>query len=265
MFPKKYFRKIAIFSVVLMLLIVGTFYLRASNYSVYASNLIWDKTHIPLISTFISPQNTNLNFEIGNYYFGGGAYDLKKAEKYYRKILEVNPLFPLAHYQIARIEFVAGNLYYALDEINKEIEINPDFKRSYYVRGLINGYNGDLKNAASDFKEFLKWKKESWAGWNDLSWVYFTEGDYKNAKYAAIQGLVYFPQNPWLLNSYGVALINLGEKDKAREVLIKAKEILSNMTENDWGVAYPGNNPDVYKNGFESMKNSVEKNLKLTE
>ncbi|MDI9355336.1 MAG: hypothetical protein QM532_04205 [Cyanobium sp. MAG06] len=37
------------------------------------------------------------------------------------------------------------------------------------------------------------------------------------------------------------------------------------MTERDWGVAYPGNDPAIYSKGLEAMKKSINDNLKLLE
>jgi len=150
-----------------------------------------------------------------------------------------------------------------MQEINKELELHPDYKRSYYVRGLINGYNGNLRDAESDFKEFLKWKPESWAGNNDLAWIYFQQGKYAEARDTARAGLKVAPGNPWLLNALGVSLLNTGDKSAAKDAFIKALEVIEIMDEKDWGAAYPGNDPSIYREGFSKMKESIEQNLQL--
>jgi tetratricopeptide (TPR) repeat protein len=207
--------------------------------------------------------NPDAAFDSGNYYFGGGAYDLNKAEKYYKKTLELDSNYAGANYQIARIYFIRGQFNMALTYINKEIELYPDFKRSLYVRGLIYGYSSRLAEAEEDFKDFLRWKPESWAGHNDLAWVYFQEGKYEEARDTALAGLVIMPNNPWLLNSLGVALLNLGDKDGAKQAFNGALKIVGSMNENSWGAAYPGNDPAIYEGGYAKMKESMEANLKL--
>ena len=122
----------------------------------------------------------------------------------------LDPRLEISHYQLARIYFINSNFSSALAEINTEISLFPDFKRSYYVRGLIYGYTNKLDKAVDDFKIFLEWKSESWAGHNDLAWVYFMKGDYKNSAATARDGLRYNPGNVWLNNSLGVALLNDG-------------------------------------------------------
>ncbi len=224
---------------------------------------VWSNTRLAPIATTLAPRDAALRFEIGNYYFGGGAYDTTKAESYYRKALELDPNLQGPHYQLARIYFVQGDFYTAETEINKEMELHPDYKRSHYVRGLIYGYSGRLAEAGAEFKQFLKWKPDSWAGNNDLAWIYFQEGKYAEARDTARVGLTIAPENPWLLNALGVALLNLDDKNGAKEAFTKALAVLGSMSEQDWGKAYPGNSPEIYDDGLAKMKESIEQNLKL--
>ena len=232
-------------------------------YFVADAETVWRATRFAPLAALRAPHDAALRFAIGNYYFGGGAYDTKKAKEYFKKSLEIDPKIAGAHYQIARIHFIRGDFYEAVDEINKEIKLYPDFKRSYYVRGLIYGYAKEPDKAIADFKTFLEWKPESWAGHNDLAWVYFMEGDYKNSADTAREGLVYSPNNVWLLNSLGVALLNEGKLAEAKEALTKAQAVAEAMTPADWGRSYPGNNPSVYGDGLDAMRASIKRNLDL--
>ena len=243
--------------VILLLVVIG------ATRKTSAGMFLWTNTKIAPLATLVSPNDARLQFEIGNYYFGGGAYDITKAQGYFERALEINPQIQGAHYQLGRTYFIQSAFYDALREINKELELHPDFKRSYYMRGLIYGYTKHYAEAESDFQEFLKWKPESWAGHNDLAWIYFQEGKYKEAAETAQEGLEIAPSNPWLLNSLGVALLNTGEKKEAKEAFTKTLAILNAMSPKDWGMAYPGNNPQIYGEGFSKMKEFVEANLKL--
>ncbi|KKW19729.1 MAG: Tetratricopeptide TPR_1 repeat-containing protein [Parcubacteria group bacterium GW2011_GWA2_51_10] len=232
-------------------------------FALSAGSTIWQYTRSASLATLRSPHDAALRFEIGNYYFGAGAYDLKKAEKYFRETLELDAEFQGSHYQLARVYFIRGDFYDALREINEEIQMYPDNKRSNYVRGLIYGYTGKLPKAEADFQEFLEWKPDSWAGHNDLAWIYFQRGKYQEAVDAAAEGLRIAPYNPWLLNSEGVSLLNIGDKKGARAAFERALMILESMSPEDWGRAYPGNDPNVYQTGFDSMKSAIQKNLQL--
>src|SRR3990172_10167699 len=110
----------------------------------------------------------------GNFYFNGGAYDLEKAERAFQRAVRIEPGILWGHYQLARIYFVKGNFDKAIEEINKELEANPENLRSLYVRGLIYGYRnqfGDLELVENDFRRFTYWAPSEWAGYNDLAWI----------------------------------------------------------------------------------------------
>jgi tetratricopeptide (TPR) repeat protein len=224
---------------------------------------LWRDFHTDSVAPAFDRTDPELFFEIGNYYFGGGAYDTQKAEKYFRAALALDPNMEGPHYQLARINFIHSDFNDAASEINKEIELHPDFGRSHYVRGLIYGYSGRLLEAETEFRKFLNWKPDSWAGNNDLAWIYFQEGKYAEALEVARAGLAITPNNPWLLNSLGVALLNTNDKKGAKEAFIGALTFLNAMTEREWGAAYPGNDPNIYGNGFSKMKESIAENLKL--
>lgn len=202
-------------------------------------------------------------FQRGNYYFSNNEYDLNKAQNRYEWALKIYPQAQGPHYQMARIYFLKNDFDGALKEINLEIEKFPDFKRSYYVRGLINGYAKHFPQAISDFEEFLEWDAGSWAAHNDLAWIYFQTGDYRNAEKVSRAGLEQNPDNPWLLNSLGTALLNLDRKSEAKEALESALKQTEKLTPADWQKAYPGNNPVITKEALRKMIDSIEFNLKL--
>ena len=214
---------------------------------------------------FFSASRANFYFNMGNHFFGGGAYDLAKAEKYYDKVVQINPELPRLNYQMARLEFIRGDFFSAISHINKEIELFPEYKRSHYVRGLVYGFKGNYDLAISDFKEFLIWKPESWAGHNDLAWLYFQKGDIKAVESQARLGLEYNPNNPWLENIYGVALLNLERKEESRLALKSSLENFERIGPKEWGGAYPGNDPRIYKKGYEETLKAIRENLSLAE
>lgn len=207
--------------------------------------------------------SANYFFFIGNYYFSPKAYNLNYAEKMYQVAIKTNSEMPGVHYQLARIYFLRGRFDLARDTINREIEKYPEFKRSLYVRGLINGYDGKMQEAADDFTEFLKWKPSSWAAHNDLAWVYFQVGDFDKVLSLADDGLKYNPENPWLLNTKGLALYNLDRKEEAGEYLTRALEETEKLSPEDWKAAYPGNDPRFSAQGLKQMLEAVKLNKNL--
>jgi len=114
-----------------------------------------------------------------------------------------------------------------------------------------------------DFKKFLEWDPINWAIYNDLAWVYFSQGNYAKVVDMAKQGLELFPDNPWLLNMHGVGLMNLGMKEEAHDQFTKALKKASLLTVDDWHTAYPGNHPDVAEKGLSEMRKSIKENINL--
>lgn len=224
---------------------------------------VWKQARLGALASWLAPHDAELAFAIGNYHFGGGAYDIEKALSYYERALALEPELQGAHYQRGRVYFIKREFQLAISDFNRELELYPDYKRTYYVRGLVYGYQKNYPAAAADFKAFLATKPDSWAGYNDLAWVYFQEGKYADARDAARAGLATDEGNPWLLNSLGVALLNLGEKEGAKETLERAARIAESMSPSDWGNAYPGNDPRIYAEGLAKMKASIRANLEL--
>ena len=181
----------------------------------------------------------------------------------FEKAIALDEKLPLAHYQLSRVYFIAGDQVSALKEINKEIEYYPDFSRSHYIRGLVYGYSNQLDLAVLDFKSFIEKNPTTWAGYNDLAWIYFQQGDFQNSYSAAIDGLKQAPGNPWLLNSVGISLKNMGNVVAAKVAFTTALQNMNALTANSWGKAYPGNDPDFYQKGFSNMKKTIEDNLAL--
>ena len=207
--------------------------------------------------------NAKILYMLGNRHLGGeGTYDLKKAEEFYTKAIEQNEKLLFVHYQRARVYFLTTRYQLAIDEVNREILNNPNFSRTYYLRGLIYGYDRKLPEAASDFTEFILREPDEWAGYNDLAWILFQLGEYQGVK-EAMEQILPRTKNAWLLNAYGVALLNLDEYENALTALLEAKDLSSRMTPEMWGSAYTGNVPIIYQTGLEEMRRNIDENIEI--
>lgn len=230
-------------------------------------SMLWSTLHIPAVALFFH-NDAVLAIEIGNFYFnvyGDGVYDLEKAGHYFERALALDPRVPDAWHQLARIDFLNGKFDDALYKINKQIDLHEDsFMASYYIRGLIYGYRKEFKKAEEDFLVFLEWSPRNWAAHNDLAWIYFQNEEYQKTADMAQRGLAYTPNNAWLLNMKGIALLNLEEKDTARSLFGRALSEAKLLTPADWELAYPGNDPRVAKQGLAEIITAIEFNLRLT-
>lgn len=215
----------------------------AFSFPSIAARIIWQSTHNFSATFFLRPADAALLFKIGNYYFNGGAYDLAKAQQGFEEAIKADKNYLGPHYQLARIYFLKADYKTAQSLINEEIRLQPDLKRSYYIRGLINAYSGNLEEAARDFLVFLEFDPQSWAAHNDLAFVYWKLGDYQKMKETAQKGLALNPGNAWLSLTLENALFNLGRYQEALNVLESAESAIKSLSREAWQKAYPGHNP----------------------
>ncbi len=212
----------------------------------------------------LNPHNPDTFFAIGENFFGQGRiYDPSRAEAAYARAVALRPDFMEAHYQLGRVYFIQGRFTPAIMEMTTVMRLNPDFKKTYYMYGLIQGYNANYSEAIYGFTEFIKRDDFNWAGYNDLAWVYFLQGDYEKARDTSKKGLERAHNNPWLHNLYGAALMNLGSNTEAQASFELALEQTELLTPARWGGAYPGNDPRLYPLGLDEMKTSIQENLAL--
>lgn len=252
----------------LMFFLAGMFFnVLVFQYKTEMTLFVWHTFHtLPEVMLFTNADAT-IAVEIGNYYFNvyeNGVYDLEKAQRYFEHALLLDPLIPDAWHQLSRIDFLNGDFDSALYKINKQIEIHGDsFMASYYIRGLIYGYMDEFKKAEENFLVFLEWDPINWATHNDLAWVYFQGGRYEKALEIAHKGLSISPANVWLLNMKGLALLNLGHLNEAREFFEQALSGTVFLTKDSWHRAYPGNDPGIAGQGLREMREAIEKNISL--
>lgn len=222
------------------------------------------------------------DFELAEYYFnhgGEGEYDLAKARKHYGLVIinadeggidasEVHQSW----YQLGRIDFLEGKFDAAIYKFNRLLDLYGEvIPNVHYMLGLTYGYKArkndsdeDWQAGADAFSTFIDFAPESPWPRVDLAWIYFSQGKYEEMKPVLEKGLEYRPDNPWLLNMYGLALLNTDNKEEAGNYFAKAKESASLLTEEDWGQSYPGNNPEIWGEGLAEFRSIIEHNLELS-
>jgi lipoprotein NlpI len=218
------------------------------------------------------------SFEIGQYYFNHdedpeGPYDIKKAQEYFRHAVEEDPEGnEQAWYQLGRTQFIEGDFVSALQSFDSQIHyFGTTVPNVYYMIGLTYGYQArqnasleDWGRAENAFLQFIEFAP--YAPWSrvDLAWIYFSQGKFEAMKAPLEEGLSYEPNNPWLLNMYGLMLLNTGDKELAFEAFIKAKDQAQKLSVEDWGRAYPGNSPQAWEQGLSEFRSIIEKNIILS-
>jgi Tfp pilus assembly protein PilF len=189
-------------------------------------------------------------------------YDVDRAQALFEKTVQLDPKYPMAHHELARIYFLRNELDVAQLQIDKELEVNkhPD-PASYYVRALIEGYSANYSTAEKDYEMYFKVTPANWAGINDYSWVLLKDNKPAQAHAALTWGLKNWPTNPWLLSNDATALYELGRYADAATMAKKAKPFVDELTVQDWLIAYPGNDPTLAQAGLDNFKQTTQTDL----
>lgn len=221
-------------------------------------------------------------FEKGGYYFDSarpGTYDPALARDFYSRVIRDesertnDAEVVMAWYQLGRIDFIEGRFDAAIYKFNHVINnLDAGLDSAYYMLGLAHGYKAKFTGIAAEwersaraFETFLERRPESPWGRTDLAWVYFAEGRYEKMLPVLEEGLAYEPDNPWLLNMHGLALLNLDRPEEALASLEKAEALVDGLSTQDWGRAYPGNDPGTWHIGLASFQEAVAKNRELAQ
>lgn len=191
-------------------------------------------------------------------------YDMGRAEYYFNKAISIDPHYPAAYHELARIAFLKNDLYVAHVYINKELDVNPSpSPATYYIRALIKAYRKDYLGAAGDYEIYFTKTPANWAGMNDYAWVLLQANLPDRALEALDWALAEWPDNAWLLNNRATALYELGRYEESVRDALAAKPSVEALTVADWLTAYPGNDPLIAPQGLAAFKEAASQNLAL--
>jgi len=207
-----------------------------------------------------------------SYFNGDNGYDVVCARAGFERALEIDPKgSKIAWHQLGRLDFLQGSFTAALMKFDTQISyFGDEVANVHYMRGLTYGFRArrtgstdDWVHAEEAFRTYIALDPTSpWAR-TDLAWVLFSEGKFQDMKVPLEEGLLENPNHPWLLNMYGLALLNTGDREGAVLYFKAAQHFADKLSLEDWGNAYPGNDPAVWGRGLEAMRESIEKNMAI--
>lgn len=228
-------------------------------------NIFFVITTTSLFCIFLSP---TLSYKLGNIFFGNvpKLYNVNLAQFLYKR--SISPLFSqtvprYAHHQLSRTYFIQGNLWGALDEAQEELKLYPDSTSTYYILGLTYGYMNRNYEAIDAFSVYINNFPGAWAPRNDKAWLQFRIGDVDGAIETMKPVVENFKYTVWVQNTYCALLISKKDYSNAKIACERARKSINTMNENDWGRAYPGNDPRIYITGLQAMKLSIDNNLAI--
>ncbi|MFT5036854.1 MAG: tetratricopeptide (TPR) repeat protein [Candidatus Azotimanducaceae bacterium] len=286
---------------ILALVLIFSVFLGAFLYAQYQASIsifLWKKFDIvPQASVIINPATA---YEIGSGYLFGKPnyeYDAQKGITYLGRAAILDPTYEGAWFLLGMARFVEGDFTSAMVYFDKEINLydvstseNIPYT-SYYLKALTYGFTKQFNESAEGFEYLIEINandSRSWAYYTDLAWVYFQQGRFEDIKNVMEGGeaspvrlkttgedgqeievldqggFSRYPENPWVLNMYALALHNLEETEKAHGLFIQAKTTADLLTNSDWIKAYPGNDPGNAARGLADFREVIEKNIGIT-
>jgi Flp pilus assembly protein TadD len=224
---------------------------------------IQQKKHGAAISVCIKRIEDNPR-DIFAYNLLGWVYtDMKnyqEAEAALKKAIELQPLWPAPHTNLANLYLLQGRKKEAADGLQAAISANPKDSSAYLSLALLFERDKDYPNAMQIYERALKENPGFWFAANNLAfliaetntaktgleraktlveealkqrpnepalldtlgWVYFRMGDNPQARSLIEQALAASPEEGVLNYHLGAVLLKLGQKEEARERLEKA-------------------------------------------
>ncbi len=243
-------------------ILLGTVYFLFSH-KTFIPYVLWETTHSFSVRHLTSDRD--LLFEMGTYFISqesAHAYNLDKAEQLFLlSSLRGEPHLYLYH-QLSRVSFLKGDFQRALQYSNAQIgRYGLETPNAYYMRGLIEGFMGNYIASSYDYEVYLRTDPNNWAALNDYAWVLLKQGRAQEALVSLDWGLMTWPENAWLLNSKAAALVELGRDEYAKEIAELAVKSALLLSESEWSLAYPGNDPFIALDGKLSLQEAARKNL----
>jgi len=188
--------------------------------------------------------------------------NFQEAEGALKKAIEMQPLWPAPHTNLANLYLVQGRKTEAVAKFESAVNANPRDPAGYMSLALLYERDKDFPNAMKVYERALKENPGFWFAANNLAfltsetstkkedlvrakalaedaiksqpnqpslvdtlgWVYFRLGEFSQARGLIEQALAAAPNSDVLNYHMGAVLVKLGQKDEAQEKLRKALE-----------------------------------------
>ncbi len=164
-----------------------------------------------------TPDAALLQHALGNVYARAENYE--KALDYYKRSLELYPLYHAAYNNIGTIYSNDGLLDYAIIAFKNAIEINPDYIQAHFNLGTMYYQKGLLKEASDEFNRVLTLNKNYVRAHNNLGIIYAENGQLSEAIAEFEKILTYNPHNEKAKNNLAIMKERLASESAASKNL----------------------------------------------
>ena len=107
----------------------------------------------------------------------------QKAENFFKKALELNPMYAKAYNNLANIEVQKDNPEKAIEYSNKALAIEPSYPESFYNLALIYKKKKDFANEIAYLDKAIQADPKYYQAYFTKGLAYYNAGNYEQAKY----------------------------------------------------------------------------------
>lgn len=148
-------------------------------------NLIKQETNDVQLNKELNTYNKDLDNNLNREFPSVGAIQLieqklnESIANYNIRVRDAND--PNKYWDAAIENLKKGNNSGALINLNKVMELAPEFPASYYYRGLIFFNNNDFPSSIRDFDKYISLNTNDPAGYDRRGWAKYYQSDYNGA------------------------------------------------------------------------------------
>ncbi len=138
--------------------------------------------------------------------------------------VERHPRDPVGFFELAVAESVQQPDR-SLADFNRAVELDPQMVPAHLARGILLRQEGKISPALTDLKFVLARQPNNFRAWEELGEASLAAGRSSEALPALMKAAALAPRNPEVLWQYGHALMRVGQKAAAGEVLAKVNSL----------------------------------------
>lgn len=142
--------------------------------------------------------------------------NLPKAENFFKKAIELKPMYAKAYNNLANIEVRRDNLEKAIEYDLQAVQIDPSYPEAYYNLALIYKKKKDFINEIAYLDKTVQADPKYYQAYFNRGLAYYNNGDYEQAKYNFKEVLKY--KNDHYLACQNLGIIYANELNKADAV-----------------------------------------------
>jgi len=151
--------------------------------------------------------------------------NLEQAKQYALKSVQVDPEFPEGYYNLGLINKKQRNYDFEIHYLNRAIAVDPKYYKAYFARGLAYYNRGNYEKAKYNFSEVLKLKHDHFLASQNLGIIYANELNYAQAEKYLNLAVKLNKKSPQAYFHLGVVRKNSGKLVSAIEDFQKAIEL----------------------------------------